>query len=90
VVCVEVHGGGWAHLGVTRNFREGGVVPIYVYVCEDCERLVELRRLIVERDEKAPCPFCSAPMKRKLYNDVGYHFWSRWIPTKQGWVRGDM
>ena len=64
-------------------------MPTYVYVCPEGHQ-VELRRPIAKRDEEAACPECGAVMVRKLYTEVGMHFPARWIPTKQGWQRGDM
>ncbi|MFC1941016.1 FmdB family zinc ribbon protein [Chloroflexota bacterium] len=41
-------------------------MPIYEYVCSDCEYKFELLRPLSQAGETASCPRCQKPAKRKL------------------------
>ena len=64
-------------------------MPTYVYRCTECgEEWTELRRM-EEREEPIYCPQCETKCKRTQHSS-NWAFKKRWIPTKDGWHRGDM
>lgn len=64
-------------------------MPIYVYVCPVCANVIEKLRKMADMDRIVVCPECGGDCRRKpTAPDIIWR--KRWIPTKQGWVRGDM
>ena len=41
-------------------------MPIYEYVCSECDSKFEMLRPLSQSDEGAPCPHCHKPARRKL------------------------
>ncbi len=41
-------------------------MPIYEYICSDCDCKFEQLRPFSQANEKAPCPHCHKSAKRKL------------------------
>lgn len=49
-------------------------MPLYEYVCQDCEMYWEEVRKIKDRDETLPCPACQSDrVKRRVTSPGGYH-----------------
>ena len=64
-------------------------MPTYVYQCPGCGEIVDKLRPMKDMDEPISCPRCGMLLERKQH--VSYWaFKKRWIPTKDGWLRGDM
>lgn len=40
-------------------------MPLYEYVCRECETKIELIRSLADRDALAPCPLCGHPEMRR-------------------------
>lgn len=69
-------------------------MPIYVYRCSTCGRVAEKLRKMADIDTPLFCSECeqtadTKPMKR-IPAASNYAFKKGWIPTSDGWVRGDM
>jgi putative FmdB family regulatory protein len=45
-------------------------VPLYEYLCENCERSFERLSSIAKADE-TPCPFCGTAQTRRLVSVIG-------------------
>ena len=41
-------------------------MPLYEYLCEDCEGIFETVKPMNEADEPAPCPVCDADGQRLM------------------------
>lgn len=41
-------------------------MPTYVFRCENCKRVRDVKRSIARRDDVHPCSSCMTPMKRDL------------------------
>lgn len=70
-------------------------MPIYVYQCPSCNKVVEKLRRMADMDKPLCCAECEflgedeTPMKR-IPAASNYAFKKGWIPTNEGWQRGDM
>ena len=67
-------------------------MPVYVYVCtnEDCKEVNERLRPMTAMDAECTCIKCQSKCRRTIKGERGIIWKKRWIPTKEGWVRGDM
>ena len=61
-------------------------MPIYVYRCPVCEEEYEQLRSMSKRNEPYEC--CGVHCVR-VFVPTDFTFKNRWIPTKDGWKRGE-
>jgi len=70
-------------------------MPIYVYQCLECGGRFEKLRRMAHMDKEWCCPECEFvgdgefPMRR-IPAPSNFAFKKGWIPTNEGWQRGDM
>ena len=47
-------------------------MPIYEYICPECDSKFEKMRPLSQSDKTAECPRCHKPAKRKMSSFVGF------------------
>lgn len=57
-------------------------MPIYEYVCSECDSKFELLRPLSQSDEEAFCPHCHKPARRKLSTFACFSTSSAGVPTR--------
>ena len=57
-------------------------MPIYEYVCSDCNSNFELLRPLSQADKEAPCPQCHKPARRKLSTFACFSTSRAGVPTR--------
>lgn len=68
-------------------------MPVYEYVCEDCEQGLERLLPMAQADEPGPCPACDGALRRRFsrvavkYTSWGFSSTDGLVPERPG--RGD-
>jgi putative FmdB family regulatory protein len=57
-------------------------MPIYEYVCPECDSKFELLRPLSQADEEASCPSCHKPARRKLSTFACFSTSDSGVPTR--------
>jgi putative FmdB family regulatory protein len=45
-------------------------MPVYEYVCRDCEKTFEMRRPMAEATANVKCPSCGSARTDRIYSSV--------------------
>jgi putative FmdB family regulatory protein len=57
-------------------------MPIYEYVCPECDSAFELLRSLSEADKEADCPHCHKPARRKISTFACFSTSDSGVPTR--------
>lgn len=67
---------GWTPMfrvgSILSNYLNTGLMalPMYEYLCSECEHVFTLRRRMAERDEATECPRCGQRKVRRLMSRI--------------------
>jgi putative FmdB family regulatory protein len=57
-------------------------MPIYEYVCSECDSKFELLRPLSQADQTALCPHCHQPARRKMSSFACYSTGNSGVPKR--------
>lgn len=65
-------------------------MPVYEYVCDDCDEVVERLLPMSDADDPGPCPACEADLRRRFsrvavkYTTWGFSSTDGLVPDRPG------
>jgi putative FmdB family regulatory protein len=57
-------------------------MPIYEYICTECDSKFELLRPLSQSDQEVPCPHCQQPARRKMSTFSCFSTSGSGVPTR--------